>query len=385
MSSTACAFDCIVLGVGGVGSAALYHLARRGGNVLGLDRFPPGHDQGSSHGHTRVIRLAYFEHADYVPLLQRAYELWEELEEQHGESLYVQTGVLEMGPPDGEVLSGVKKAAQQHRLDLSELSAADVQRQYPGIRLPEEWVGLFEPRGGYLLVEDCVRAHADEAVKHGATLHTGEVIERWVIDGEGVVVHTDRATYRADRLIVTAGAWTPQLLQSLGVNLTVRRKPLLWYRTTTSDYRIESGFPVWLFETPGGIFYGFPELDARGVKAAEHTSGLPVEDPLTLDRQLLPVDRQPVETMLQNHLPGVSLDNRHHTVCMYTMTPDEHFIVDQHPAHPQVCFTAGLSGHGFKFATVLGEVMAQMALDGATPHPTGFLGLDRLVRQPASG
>jgi len=377
-------FDCIVLGVGGVGSAALYHVARRGARVLGLDRFTPGHDRGSSHGETRVIRLAYFEHADYVPLLRRAYTLWEELESQCDTTLYVQTGILEMGPPDGEVVSGVTKAARQHGLDVEELSAAAIRQRYPGIQLPEDWAGIFEARGGYLRVEASVRAHVDEAVKHGAHLRTGEVIQGWHIDGDSVVVQTDQETYRAQQLIVTAGAWAPRLLESLGVRLTVLRKPLLWYRTQTPNYHVDNGFPVWLFETASGVFYGFPEIDTMGLKVAEHSNGAPVDDPLALDRRLLPEDRQPVESFLATHLLDVSRECLHHTVCMYTMTPDQHFLIDRHPQHVQVCFAAGLSGHGFKFATVLGEILAQLTLDGETPQPIGFLGLDRYTHKNSS-
>lgn len=377
MSSTDRVFDCIVLGVGGVGSAALEQLARRGAKVLGIDRFPPGHDQGSSHGHTRVIRLAYHEHADYVPLLHRAYALWEELESRSGTRLYVRTGILESGPRHGEVVSGVLQAAQQHALEVEELTAADIRQRFPGLRVPEHWVGVFEAHGGFLFVEAAVQAQANVAVQHGAQLRIGEVVQRWESVGDDVVVVTDRDTYRAARLVITAGAWAPQLLQALGLSLTVLRKPLLWYRTTTADYRLENGFPVWLFETPAGIIYGFPEIDARGLKVAEHTGGLPVDDPLHVDRGLTPADRAPIEAFLPDYLPGVSQECLRHVVCMYTMTPDQHFIVDHHPHAPQVCFVAGLSGHGFKFATVLGEVLADLALNGTTTLPVGFLGLRR--------
>ncbi len=370
-------FDCIVLGTGGVGSAALYHLAQRGASVLGLDRFAPGHDQGSSHGHTRIIRLAYFEHPDYVPLLYRAFELWEALEQQQGVSLYRQTGLLEIGPRDGDVVPGVLAAARQHALEVDELSASDIRRQFPGIQVSEDWVGVFEARSGYLLVEDGVKAHADAAVRHGATLRTGDVIRQWHVEGERVVIHTDRDTYRAEQLIVTAGAWVPQLLPSLDVDLRVLRKPLLWYRTNSPDYRAETGFPIWLIETSAGTIYGFPEIDDRGLKIAEHTGGAPVDDPLHVDRRLLPEDRCPLDTFIEAHLPSVSNDCLHHVVCMYTMSPDQHFLVDRHPAFPQVCFAAGLSGHGFKFAPVLGEALADLALDGSTTLPIGFLGLGR--------
>ncbi len=370
-------FDCLVLGTGGVGSAALYHLARRGARVLGIDRFPPGHDRGSSHGHTRVIRLAYFEHADYVPLLQRAYELWEALMAERQAPFYVQTGILEMGPPDGTIVPGVLDAARQHALEVEHLSAAEIHYRFPGVRAPEAWTGVYEARAGYLLVEECVRAHADAAVAHGAALHVGEEVQGWDTEGDHLVVRTDRATYRTAHLVVTAGAWAPQMLASLGVELTVVRKPLLWYRTTTSAYRVESGFPVWAFETPAGDIYGFPEIADQGLKLAEHSGGLPVADPLDVQRDLLAVDRPPVDACVRAHFPGVSTECLRHVVCMYTTSPDGHFLIDRHPDNPRISFVAGLSGHGFKFASVLGEIMADLALEDGTAHPIAFLGLRR--------
>jgi sarcosine oxidase len=370
----------MVLGTGGVGSAALYHLAKRGARVLGIDRFPPGHDRGSSHGETRIIRLAYFEHPDYVPLLQRAYTLWEALEEKRPESLYVQAGILEIGQEDGEIVPGVLEAARQHQLDVESLSASEIEKRYAGLRVPESWVGVFEARAGFLRVEPCVRAYIDEAMQHGAHLQTGETVLGWSPDGEGIAVETDRARYRTARLVVTAGAWAPQLLASLGIDLRVLRKPLLWYRTQTPDYRLDHGFPVWLFETPLGNIYGFPEIDEMGFKLAEHTSGTEVEDPLYPDRTLWSDDRRPLEALLRDHFPGVTSDCLHHAVCMYTMTPDGHFIIDRHPDDERVCFVAGLSGHGFKFASVLGEIMSDLALSGETEMPVEFLGLDRLRR-----
>lgn len=382
MSNPVPTYDCVVLGTGGVGSAALYHLAQRGARVLGIDRFAPGHDRGSSHGETRVIRLAYFEHPDYVPLLQRAYTLWEAMAQARPESLYVQTGILEMGPEDGEIVPGVLDAARLHHLEVETLSGAEIEKRYAGLRVPEPMVGVFEVRAGFLRVEACVKAYADEAVKHGARLQTGETVLGWSPDGEGICVETDRRRYRAGRLVVTAGAWAPQLLAALGVEFRVLRKPLLWYRTQTPHYRLDNGFPVWLLETDLGAIYGFPEIDARGFKIAEHTGGSDVADPLQPDRSLRPDDRQPIEALLRTHFPGVTSDCLHHAVCMYTMSPDGHFVIDRHPHDSRVCFVAGLSGHGFKFASVLGEIMADLALDGETALPIGFLGLDRLRRTP---
>ena len=370
--------DCIILGTGGVGSAALYHLSRRGARALGIDRFAPGHDRGSSHGETRIIRLAYFEHADYVPLLRRAYELWGELEERRGQKLYHETGLLEVGPSEGTVVPGVLASARRHSLEVELLDPREAERRFPGFRIPEGMAAVFERRAGYLRVEDCVRAHAEEAVRLGARLVTGETVLRWRVDGAGVAVETDRGTHRAARLIVTAGAWAGGLLADLGVRLEVRRKTLLWYRTASAQHREESGGPGFFYETPTGLFYGFPEIGDGEIKVAEHSGGESVADPLTVDRSLRPSDRLPVEEFLRRYLPGVRADDCvRHAICLYTMSRDEHFVVDRHPDHPQVSFAAGLSGHGFKFTSVLGEVLAGLALDGRTGLPIGFLSCDR--------
>jgi monomeric sarcosine oxidase len=370
--------DCIVLGAGGVGSAALYHLSRRGVRALGIDRFAPGHDRGSSHGETRIIRLAYFEHADYVPLLRRAYELWEELAGHCGQRLYHETGLLEVGPPDGVVVPGVLASARRHSLEVESLDPREAERRFPGFRVPGGMAAVFERRAGYLRVEDCVRAHAEAAVRLGARLATGETVLRWRADGAGVAVETDRGTHRAARLIVAAGAWAGGLLADLGVRLDVRRKTLLWYRTTASQHREENGGPGFFYETPGGLFYGFPEIGGGELKVAEHSGGESVADPLGVDRSLRPSDRRPVEAFLRRYVPGVSSgDCLRYAVCLYTMSRDEHFIVDRHPGHPQVSFAAGLSGHGFKFTSVLGEILAELALKGGTGLPIGFLSCDR--------
>ncbi|MCZ6793849.1 MAG: N-methyl-L-tryptophan oxidase [Planctomycetota bacterium] len=377
--------DCIVLGTGGVGSAALRHLARRGAKVLGLDRFPPGHDRGSSHGDTRVIRLAYMEHPDYVPLLRRAYELWQELEEVSGETLYTETGVLHGGPAGGHVVSGVLRSAREHGLDVEELSSADTQRRFPAFRVGEGFSAVFEPRAGYLAVERCVRAHADRALRDGAELRSDEPAISWKVEGSGVVVRTERESHAARSLVVTTGAWAPEILPGLGISLEVRRKPLFWFATDEPCYRRENGCPVFIFETDAGVFYGFPRIDGDGVKVAEHSGGRSVDDPLNVDREVDPREEARVAEFLGRHLPGVAGPRRRHAVCLYTMTPDEHFVVDRHPEHPQVAFAAGLSGHGFKFTSVLGEILADLALDGKTEAPVGFLSCRRPALVPGEG
>jgi sarcosine oxidase len=383
------AYDAIVLGAGGVGSAAMWQLARRGLRVLGIDRFAPPHGEGSSHGQTRIIRQAYFEHADYVPLLLESYRLWEELEGLTEQRLKIETGLLEVGPRDGVVVPGVLMAARQHRLAVEELAAAEIESRWPGFRLPENQsqglTGVFESRAGYLKVEECVAACLAEAKRHGAELLPNVEVHDWQA-GADVTVRTAAGDFRAKRLVITAGAWAGPLLHNLGVPLEVRRKPLMWYEPRDASANAAAltsaanGFPCFLFELPHGIFYGFPAVDDRGLKAAEHSGGDAIAGPRAVDRSLHAADHQRVDEFLHQYLPSVCTPCREHAVCLYTMSPDEHFIVDRHPDDPRIVFAAGLSGHGFKFTPVLGRALAELATEGDTCQSTAFLSLGRFRR-----
>jgi sarcosine oxidase len=369
-------FSAIVIGLGGVGSSALLHLARRGVKALGLDRFPPGHDRGSSHGQTRIIRRAYFEHPDYVPLVERAYLQWDELAQRTGQTLFQPIGLLQVGPADGLVLPGVLASARRHNLDVESLTAREVERRFPGFCAPDSLAGVYERGAGCLRVEDCVTAQLREAAACGAELHTDEAVAAWRIDRGNIRVETDRGHYTADRLIIAAGPWAGQLLADLGLSLEVRRKPQYWYLPHSETYRVERGCPAFLYETPAGIFYGFPQFKpGEGMKIAEHTGGPVVADPLTVNRDIDPNDQRRVEEFFEEYLPDVTRECVAHSVCMYTMTPDQHFIVDRHPSCPQVVFAAGLSGHGFKFTPILGEALVDLALEGRTELPISFLGI----------
>lgn len=370
-------YDAIVLGTGGVGSAALFHLARRGLRVLGIDRFTPGHDRGSSHGETRIIRQAYFEHPDYVPLLLRAYELWAELEALSGQQLFYQVGLLQVGRRDGAVVSGVLHSAKLHGLKVEELTAAETQRRFPGFAVPPEMSGVFEPRAGYLLVESCVLAHLRAAKKVGAGHLPETEVLSWRASGDEVVVTTNRGEFHAARLVISPGAWAGEMLAWLGVPLEVRRKHVYWFSPTAAEYAASSGCPTFLYELPEGVFYGFPALAPHGLKAAEHSGGELVTDPANDPRANNAADRERVTKFLARYVPGVSRTASRHSVCFYAITPDEHFVVDRHPDHPNVAFAAGLSGHGFKFTGVMGEVLADLAIGGRTEMPIGFLGLRR--------
>ncbi len=374
-------FDLIVVGCGGVGSAATYYAAQQGLRVLALERFEPAHALGSSHGDTRVIRQAYFEHPNYVPLLKRAYTLWDQLEQQVGSKLFHRTGLLEIGPENGVLIQGVRQSADLHQLPLEEISRSDFRDRFPNFLLPEESVALFESNAGFLLVEECIKHYITEARRLGGDLRFHQQVRRWHQQGQQICVETNQGSFLAPRMIIAAGAWATELLSELGLPLHVLRKHLHWYPVSSPDaYHLQSNSPTFFYETPTGYYYGFPVRDTRGLKIAQHSGGEVVGDPLKVDRSIDFAEREQVDHFLQAHLPSVRIPASGHAVCMYTMSPDEHFIVDRHPNHPQIAVAAGLSGHGYKFASVLGESLVQLALNGQTQISMEFLGLSRFTR-----
>ena len=375
-------YDVVVVGAGGMGSAALYHLARRGIRACAVERFGIAHDRGSSHGDTRLIRKAYMEHPDYVPLLHRAYDLWDELEAEGTEELFARVGVLVAGNPATEAMQGQAASYQEHDLPHETLDAAAIVGRYPGLALPAEWSGFYDPLGGFLWVEECVRRHAELAQAHGAVIYQDEVMQSWRGEGAGVVVETDRRRLVAGRLVLAAGAWAVPELCRLGVAAQVVRKVLLWYRGAGLEHYARGTFPGFFFADGERYFYGFPAQEPWGLKLAEHNvSHDPVADPLQLNRALTPDDEPLVRDFLARFFPALQPERSKHAVCMYSMTPDKHFVLDIHPECPAVVLGAGFSGHGFKFASVVGEILAELALDGDTQHPIEFLRLSRFAQR----
>ena len=375
-ASVATQYDVIVLGTGGMGSSALYHLARRGARVLGLDQYTAPHGLGSSHGDTRIIRQAYFEHPNYVPLLRRAYTLWEELELLAGEPLLHKVGLCLTGAPDSEAIRGTRQAAKEHGLPLESLSVAEARRRFPQFRFAEHFETLFEPSAGYLLVERCVAAYLHQARRLGADVQNETPVRGWNPIPNGIEILTDRATFTARACVVTAGAWAGTMLRDLHVPFHVKRKTLHWY-AAQGHAGTGPENATFFYDLPEGQFYGFPSLDGATVKVAEHTGGTTVANPALVDRSSTPSDDAALRRFLNEYLPGLAQPAIRSAVCLYTMSPDGHFVIDHHPTVPQVVFGAGFSGHGFKFASVIGEVLADLALTGCSAQPVGFLGLSR--------
>ncbi|MCW2681123.1 MAG: soxA [Frankiales bacterium] len=345
-------YDVVVVGLGGMGSAAAAALARRGQRVLGLDRYRPVHDQGASHGETRIVRKAYFEGSAYVPLLLRAYELWDEL------GLLTRNGGLFLGAPDSRVLAGSLATAQEWDLPHELLDAAEVHRRFPAFTPPGDTVALLERDAGWVSPEAAVGAQLERAARAGAELHHQEPVDAWEATADGVRVTTARGTYEAGALVLAPGRWAVDLLPEAPVPLRVEERRVHFFPGTAGDFAQER-FPVWIWERPDGtVPYGFPDLGS-GVKAAVHHSRL---------RPAAEWPGEDVGELLAPLLRGLGPRPLRTVDCTYTLTPDEHFVLGRHAAHERVLVACGFSGHGFKLTPVLGEALADLAVAGSTPH-----------------
>ena len=369
--------DVIIIGLGAMGSAAAYHLARRGQRVLGLDRFSPPHTMGSSHGQTRIIREAYFEHPSYVPIVQRAYVLWDELARAAHAPLLLQTGGLMIGAPDSIVFTGAKHSAETHGLPHEILTASAVRQRFPALRPSDDMLAVLEPRAGILFPERCIAAHLTLASRHGANLRTEEPVVRWTATEHGVEVVTTKGTYRAAQMILSAGSWARELLPDLNPPLTIERQVLFWFEPKTApEHFYPERCPIHLWQIGGDegrrFFYGFPDL-GEGMKIAWHHDGSNVS-PDFVSRDVAPAEVESMRGLLRRYLPQADGRLRSAAVCLYTNTPDEHFWIDRHPAHPQVIIASPCSGHGFKFASAVGEILTDLAIHGKSHFDLGLFG-----------
>lgn len=371
-------YDAIVIGLGGMGSASAFHLARRGQRVLGLEQFDLLHELGSSHGLTRIIRLAYHEHPSYVPLLRRAYELWHELETLAGEPLLVTTGSVEGGPEDGATFRGALEAARLHDIPHQVLDAAELRRRYPAYAGFDPSIRVvFQADGGFLLAERTILAHVNGALAAGAELRFREGVIGWEpVDG-GVRVTTGRGTYEAERLVICAGAWARRLLPSLEQLAIPERQVLAWLQPRRPELFEPDRFPVFLVDVEEGSYYGFPVHDVPGFKFGWYHHFREPIDPDDHDRSARADDEAALRGFAERYFPDGAGATVMLKACIFTNSPDEHFIIDRLAQAPQVSVAAGFSGHGYKFCSVVGEIMADLAVDGATRHDISLFSLDR--------
>jgi sarcosine oxidase len=372
-------YDVIVAGVGGMGSAAVYHLARRGAKVLGLEQFDIPHELGSSHGVTRIIRLAYAEHPDYVPLLLRAYELWRELEVDAGERLLIITGGFDIGEMQSSIVRGSLDSCARHDLPHEVLDADTLWQRFPGYQLPQSMVAVYQPDAGILLPERCIVAHVNAALQRGAEVHTREPVIDWGIGDGSVWVRTDRETYRARRLVITAGSWARNLVPALNELAVPERQVLLWTQPLRAELFALGSFPIFNMEAAEGHYYGFPEYGVPGFKIGKYHHRHERVDPDDMDRDCHPEDEAVLREAIRKYFPDADGPTLAMKTCLFTNSPDEHFILDHHPNSREVALAAGFSGHGFKFCSVVGEIMAQLTLDGGTQLDTSMFRLGRFA------
>jgi sarcosine oxidase len=370
-------YDAIVLGVGGMGSAALYQLARRGMRVLGIERYNIPHEMGSSHGLTRIIRLAYYEHPSYVPLLRRAYELWRQLENTVQERLLIITGAIDASSEDGEVFTGSKASCQIHHLPHEVLDSHALNARFPGYHLPPGIVALYQPDGGFLLSERCIVAHVMAAQALGAEVHGREQVMGWEPEGDGVEVHTDRERYSADKLVICGGAWVSKLVPELSTLTVPERQVLAWFQPVRPALFTTATFPVFNMAVEEGRYYGFPMYGIPGFKVGRYHHLAQNVDPDHMDREAHREDEDVLRRFTARYFPEAAGPTMSLKTCLFTNTPDEHFILDLHPSFPQVSLAAGFSGHGFKFCSVVGEIMADLAQQGHSRHDLQLFTLQR--------
>ncbi|MFC5649582.1 N-methyl-L-tryptophan oxidase [Paenibacillus solisilvae] len=367
-------YDVIVIGLGSMGSTTAYQLAKRGQRVLGLERFGSPHDQGSHHGGSRIIRQAYFEDPAYVPLLLRAYELWEEIERESGTNILNITGGLMMGSENSLTVKGSIESAKAWNLSYEILDAKEINRKFTTFTPANGTIALYEKKAGFVRPENSVLAHLLQAEKHGAELRFYEPVIRWEAhpSGEEVIVTTADGVYEAGRLVISPGAWAPNVLEGLGLKLQIERQVMMWFAPTNGiePFRLDQ-FPIYIWEAEDGMqFYGFPSfgLSGEGAKVAFFRMGQPCTAE-TIDRTVYDFEIARMREYIGSRIPQLNGKFLQAKTCLYSNTPDEHFVISLHPEYKQVAIGAGFSGHGFKFASVVGEILADLATEGTTSLP----------------
>jgi sarcosine oxidase len=376
-------FDVIVIGVGSMGSSACFELAKRGCKVLGIEQFIVTHELGAHAGQSRIIRKAYFEHPDYVPLLQKAYGNWYEMEKQTGVQLFYKTGLLYAGDASNAMINGIKESALLYKIEIEKITAAT--NRFDSFCFPDEATILFEPDAGFVTPEKAIRLYAEEAKKNGAVIHTNEKMTGWKKEGNCITVTTDKAIYHCKKLVIAAGAWAGKLIPAMQDKIKVTRQFVAWIKPRQPEKFLLNKFPCWMLadNKQPGCYYGFPMLSTekfgppQGLKLAHHHAAT-VTDADAVNRETTKEDIDNLVYCLEKYLPGVYDGLLHSKVCLYANSPDENFIIDLLPGYEEnVSVACGFSGHGFKFVSVVGEILADLAIAGKTNLPIGFLNAKR--------
>jgi monomeric sarcosine oxidase len=364
-----------------MGSFTAVELARRGLSVVGFDQFTPPHGRGSHSGASRIFRTAYVEGDGYVQLAQRAGELWDKASEQFGVKLLHRTGVLYMGHPDGTFIRSVQDSAGSNGLAIDTFSAREVHRRYPAFAIPDDHAGVFDPQAGWIDVDASIQSALTQAAALGVDCRLDRKVVAWESAGDHVRVQLENETVTAQSLIVTAGAWAEKMLRDLHLSLKVRRKVIAWFDSGEDEKFDADRIPVFAFAE--NFTYGFPNMPGMGLKMAVHYGGVDLSDADSAVAAPDASDLDPIREIAARYMPGLaSAPLRRATTCLYTLTSDEHFIVDLHPHYSNVVLAAGFSGHGFKFAPVIAIALADLVQHGQTSLPIGFLSLDRFAAKP---
>ena len=370
-------YDCIVIGLGGMGAASLFELSSKGQNVLGIEQFDIGHDKGSSHGLSRIIRLAYWEGIEYVPLVLRAHDRWIELEKTYNEKLLNITGALDIGLESSETISGSLKACREFDIPHEIFTSTELSKKFPAYLLPEEYSSVFQKDGGFLVPESCINLYVNESINNGADVKQNCKVLGWESDGNIVTVSTSDGNFKTKKLVITAGAWTGILQDEMSRFLTPERQVVSWFKPESPEYYNSDQFPVFNMEVPEGRYYGFPIHHYEGTKIGRYGHLKENINPDSISREITDLDIATLRVPMEKYFQPTNPEPLFSQVCMFTNTPDEHFVLDYLPGNDSVFIASGFSGHGFKFASVIGELISDLMVDGGTEFDLGLFSLDR--------
>ena len=370
-------YDCIVIGLGGMGSASLFELSSKGQNVLGIEQFDIGHDKGSSHGLSRIIRLAYWEGIEYVPLVLRAHDRWIELEKTYNEKLLNITGALDIGLESSETISGSLKACREFDIPHEIFTSTELSKKFPAYLLPEEYSSVFQKDGGFLVPESCINLYVNESINNGADVKQNCKVLGWESDGNIVTVSTSDGNFKTKKLVITAGAWTGILQDEMSRFLTPERQVVSWFKPESPEYYNSDQFPVFNMEVPEGRYYGFHIHHYEGIKIGRYGHLNENINPDSISREITDLDIITLRVPMEKYFQPTNPEPLFSQVCMFTNTPDEHFVLDYLPGNDSVFIASGFSGHGFKFASVIGELISDLMVDGGTEFDLGLFSLDR--------